>query len=157
MKTILFICTGNSCRSVMAAEMFKKMLGVDNDKIRVLSAGVGTAPGMHASDYTIKVLQREGVDATKHRSVAVSKNMIQEADLVITMERYHKNRILEIDPGAKGKVYVLRELGKAPDEIVEPEILDPIGRPMEVYERSLALIIEGLENLINWMKKEGWI
>jgi len=157
MKTILFVCTGNSCRSVMAAEMFKKILGPNNDRIRVLSAGVGTVPGMQASEYTIKVLQRESIDATKHRSTAVSKSMIQEADLVITMERYHKYRILEIDPSAKYKVHVLRELGKAPDEIIEPEIIDPIGRPMEVYERCLDLIKEGLENLITWMKKEGWM
>lgn len=141
----------------MAVEMFKKMLGPNSDKIRVLSAGVGTVPGMQASEYTIKVLQREGIDATKHRSIAVSKSMIQEANLVITMERYHKYRILEIDPAAKAKTHVLREFGKAPDEIFEPEILDPIGRPMEVYERCLDLIKEGLENLIIWMKKEGWM
>ena len=157
MKTILFVCTGNSCRSVMAVEMFKKMLGGDKDKINILSAGVGTMPGMRASEYTIKVLQREGIDATSHRSIAISKDMIQNADLVIAMDRFHKNRIVEIDPSAKNKTHVLREFKKAPDEILEPEILDPIGRPLEVYERSLVLIKEGLENLIDWVKKEGWI
>lgn len=157
MKTILFVCTGNSCRSVMAAELFKKMIGAGRDKVKVISAGVGTIHGMQATEHTLRVLQREGIDATKHRSMPVSKQLLESADLIIVMERFHKYKVLEIAPKTKGRVYLLREFQKAADEIVEPEIIDPIGRPLEVYERSLELIREGLEILAGWVKKEGWI
>ncbi len=156
MRTILFVCTGNSCRSVMAAEMLKKILG-HNDKIKVISAGVGAMLGMSATDNTIKVLQREGIDATKHKSISLSKKMIEEADLVLVMERYHKYRILEIAPDAKSKVYVLREFERDPQDVIEPDIPDPIGKPLEVYERSFDLIKEGIDNLIKWLKESGWI
>ena len=157
MKTILFVCTGNSCRSVMAVELFKKILGDKLAKVHVLSAGVGTIVGMRASEYTLKVLQKDGIDAIDHRSTPVTKKLLEESDLVIVMERFHKHRILEIAPHVKDKVYLLREFQKAPDEIIEPEILDPIGRPLEVYERSVDLIKEGLKDLFSWIKKEGWI
>jgi len=141
----------------MAAELFKKMLGADADKIKILSAGVGTVVGLEASEYTVKVLQEEGIDATKHRSMPVTKDVLEAADLIIVMEHYHKERVLEIAPKAKGKVHLLREFQKAPDEIIEPEILDPIGRPLEVYERVLSLIKEGLEHLIKWLKQNRWV
>lgn len=156
MRTILFVCTGNSCRSVMAAEMLKKILG-PNDKVEVLSAGSGAMPGMQATDCTVEILKKEGVDATNHRSLRLSKEMIERADLIFTMERFHKDRILRLVPQANGKVYLLREFQKDPGEVVEPEVPDPIAMPMEVYERSFGLIKEPIQHLAEWLKKNGWV
>jgi len=141
----------------MAAELFRKMLGADAEKIKIISAGVDTITGMRASDYTLEVLQREGIDAAKHRSMQVTEELLEKSDLIIVMERFHKYRVLGMAPSVKNKVHLLREFLKAPDEIVEPEIPDPIGRPLEVYERSLDLIREGLKDLVSWIRKNGWV
>jgi len=140
----------------MAAELLKKYLG-SNDKIEVLSAGVGAAPGMRATENTLKVLQKEGIDVTNHRSSPLLKQLIARADLILVMERYHKYRILEIAPEAKSKIHLLREFEKDPQEIIEPDVPDPIGKPLEVYERSFELIKEGIENLVKRLKEIGWI
>jgi protein-tyrosine-phosphatase len=141
----------------MAAELFRKMLGPDAEKMNIASAGVGTITGMRASEHTVEVLQKEGIDATKHRSVQVTRSLLEKSDLIIVMERFHKYRVLEIAPSVKNKVHLLREFQKAADEIIEPEIPDPIGRPLEVYERSLDLIREGLTDLVSWLRKNGWV
>jgi protein-tyrosine-phosphatase len=140
----------------MASEMFKKLLG-HNKNIEVVSAGTGTIPGMKATEHTINLLQREGIDAAGHRSMPVSKHLIDSSDLILVMERFHKDKILEISPNAKHRTYLLREFHKDPREIMEPEIPDPIGKPLEVYERSFDLIKEGLDNLVKWLKINRWI
>lgn len=157
MKRILFVCTGNSCRSVMAAEMLKNMISTYSDKIEVLSAGTGTTNGMKASDHTLTVLAKEGIDAAGHRSMLLTKELVEKVDLILVMERFHKYRVLEMSPGTRGKVHVLREFQKDLQDVIEPEVPDPIGKPLEVYERSFDLIKEGLENLVKWIKANGWL
>ena len=157
MRTILFVCTGNSCRSVMAAQMLKKLLGPGNKKIEVLSGGVSAISGMQPTEYTLKLLQKEGINGLAHRSSPISKAIIEKADLILVMEQFHKDRILEIIPEAKGKVHLLREFEKDPKEVVEAQIPDPIGKPLEVYERTFELIKEALQDLMKWMRESGWV
>src|SRR3989338_730198 len=106
MRTILFVCTGNSCRSVMAAGLLKKMVE-PSDKIQVFSAGIGNSVGLKATDYTAAVLQKEGIDVSEHRSTPLLKATIRNADLIFVMEYFQKDRILEMAPEAKGKVHLL--------------------------------------------------
>jgi protein-tyrosine-phosphatase len=139
----------------MASEMLKKTLA-NNKKLEIISAGTSAMLGMKATENTLNVLQKEGINAFAHKSAPVTKDLIDKADLIFVMERFHKDRILEISPEVKPKVHLLREFQKDPHEVVEPEVPDPIGKPMEVYERSFELIKEGLENLVKWLKENGW-
>lgn len=142
MKHILCVCTGNSCRSPMAAALLKRLLK-DRPEIEVSSAGVLAVPGMPPTESTIAVMQREGIDIRQHRSQPITKEMIESADLVVVMERRQQVLIEELVPQAKGKVKLLLEQAGLPG----PEVPDPIGQPLARYEDVLRLLKQAVERI----------
>lgn len=134
-KVVLFVCTGNSCRSPMAAGLLKKLVGNRPD-VKIQSAGVNAFPDMGASDNAIRVMEQEGVDISQHRTQRLTREMIQQATLILAMTKLHRVSVLELDPAAKGKVYLLKEFDKNVDESFL-DIPDPIGCPIDEYQRCL--------------------
>lgn len=147
-QVVLFVCTGNSCRSPMAAGLLKKILGNQKD-IRVLSAGIVAFPNTGASEYAIEVMQRVGVDISHHQAQRISREIIDEATLVLTMTKMHRVEVLEMSPQAKGKVYLLKEFDQRVGEAFL-DIPDPIGQPIEDYE----LCLEKIKNPIEYIAKK---
>ena len=149
-KHILFVCTGNSCRSVMAQYCMSRTLqqaGIDT--ITVTSAGVFAAEGMGATRETQRVLQDIGVDCEAHRSRSLTTEMVEQADLVFVMELFHRDEILRRSLAARDKVHLLKTYGlPAGEAMSRPEIPDPIGKPLEVYEVCFAEIREAVERLM---------
>lgn len=150
-KSVLFVCTGNSCRSVMAEGLLKKRLKeIGKDKISVASAGVRAVDGFSPTDETVEVLKREGVDASFFTAKNITDDMIERADLILAMENMHKREIVRRVPGASSKTYLLKEFGlgeAAAYAEADLEIPDPMGMPVEYYMKSMSEIKREIERI----------
>jgi len=141
-KTILLVCTGNSCRSAMAAGLLKKLLKGKGD-YQVATAGTAAIKGMPATPEAIQVMSEEDIDISEHRSSPLSDEMIAGADLILVMERRHQEHILARKPSAGNKVHLLSE----------SDIIDPIGRSLDFYRKVYAVIKENILRIAKKMEE----
>lgn len=151
-KIILFVCTGNSCRSVMAEYLLKDMLkkAGHEDNVQVLSAGTGVFVRSSASAETLTVLRKDGIDAHGHQSQPVSGVLIKKSDLILVMTRGHRQQVLERVPEVEKRVYLLKEFASLPvAHDYDLDIPDPIGKPAEAYEECMITIKDTVNKLVS--------
>jgi tRNA threonylcarbamoyl adenosine modification protein (Sua5/YciO/YrdC/YwlC family) len=131
---ILFVCSGNTCRSPMAAGLcakyLAKKLSCDVDHLgemgyKISSAGTMAAPGAEASPWSVEFCASEGADISRHRSCRLDEEQIKNSDFIFAMSRQHCQRVAELWPEAAGKCELLYG---------DEEISDPIGGSKELYE-----------------------
>jgi protein-tyrosine phosphatase len=126
-----------------------------SSEIEIASAGLAAVPGSPAASQAVAVLREEGLDLTKHRAQQVSEGLVQEADLVLTMTRAQKERVVKEYPAARGKTWALAEVAAL--EGMDPQVLgdisDPFGQPEEVYRRVRDEIKAALGPVLSRIKK----
>ncbi len=145
---ILFVCTGNSCRSVMAKEMLQKYIREAgfSKKVIVDSAGTGSCAAVRAATNTIQAMREEGIDVSLHRGKSVTPELLKKSDLIFVMERMHRSAVLSMLPNADSKTMLLRETEGIPD---------PVGKTLDEYRYVRNIIKDKVENIfLELFKKE---
>lgn len=143
MKKILFVCTGNTCRSPMAAAILNNM---NIDGIEVESAGIYAIPGCDASEYVKELLKENQIDYN-HVSKPLNDQLVKWADLILVMTTAHKNNVLAMFTDAKDKVYTLREYATGEEGDVE----DPFGGSLDIYRKTFQELQELIQKAVKKM------
>lgn len=134
---VLFVCTGNTCRSAMAEELLRRMADqLEIEDLEVLSAGTDADEGMPASYGACAVIAERGGDLFNHSARQLTRAMIEDADLILTMGRAHRNRVLALCPDAAEKTHTLLGYASGKDQDIE----DPFGGDAEVYLKTMDQI-----------------
>jgi tRNA threonylcarbamoyl adenosine modification protein (Sua5/YciO/YrdC/YwlC family) len=144
-KKILFVCSGNSCRSPMAAGILRKMLAGQGN-FDVMSAGVTAIEGIPAAPNAKKVLKNRDIDITGHFTRRLNKEMADGASLVVVMTGEHKRVVEKQFPTARGKTYLLTDFNET-GETRYADIHDPVNQPEDAYERCIEQMWNPLTNL----------
>jgi protein-tyrosine phosphatase len=144
--TVLFVCSGNSCRSPMAKGIFDKLVKDDPRKIvdiTSLSAGTSAINGQLPTENAQKAVLKYEADIKHHLSAQLTKERIKMADLILAMEQKHKDIILELYPRAKDKTYVITNyISKSTEGII-----DPLGHSLEIYQATADKLHRLLERI----------
>jgi glycine hydroxymethyltransferase len=151
MKTILFVCTGNICRSPMAEGLFRHAVKGRGD-YQVFSAGVGAVEGLPPSENAVLALRQLGIDITKQRSRMLSSELVQKADFIFGMTHSHVDAILLLYPQAAEKTFLLREFDETLDRF-ENDIPDPIGGPLSTYMECRDQIEQGIASMLKFIEQ----
>lgn len=145
--TIMFVCTGNTCRSPMAEGALRVLLEKERPgKTEIISSGTGAASGFPATIYAIEAAKMWDADISKHISRPVTREMIDKSDLILCMTPNHYKDVLKMNKGASHKMYLFKNF---PDKSPDGEgVLDPIGQGLDRYNETFIELGEQLGKVL---------
>ena len=151
MKNVLFVCTGNICRSPIAEGFFRRLTGNRKD-IEVASAGVHAVRGQPPSVYAVEVCAEEGTDISDLRSQPLTGALVDRATHIFAMTGAHLETIQTLFPQSAEKTFLIREF-EQPGTTVWRDVPDPIGLGREVYEGCARIIKNALPSVLAFVEQ----
>lgn len=144
MEQIVFVCTGNTCRSPMAEGIFRALDGETRTGLCAQSAGLFACDGMSASENAVLAAKGYGADLTAHQARQLTSEIARQAKYLVCMTAAHYDRLIEAFPWAEDKVFTL----------AGEDVADPFGGTLETYEACAAQLKVHLETLIENLEKK---
>jgi protein-tyrosine-phosphatase len=146
-RTVMFVCTGNVCRSPMAEHLLRRRLPPDSGW-EVCSAGTSAGFGMPASGFAVSVLREKQIDLSTHQSRPLTRELVDAASLIVVMTAGHRDFIRAVYPDALEKIFLLKSF----DPIGGGDIDDPIGLTVETYLQIRDDMDRALPGLMSFME-----
>jgi len=149
MMLILFVCTGNTCRSPMCEVYFNHLTRQAGcDDLEASSAGIYAGGGAAMSDQATKVMAELGLETQEWRNRQLTQEVLAAADLIVVMGASHEQWIAKMNPDARHKVRWLMEYA----DQGKIDVSDPFGGTVEVYRRCFKNMKTALDNLFLELK-----
>ncbi len=143
--SILFVCTANLCRSVMAEAIFKNLWKDKNlKKFKIKSAGLNVLFPASPLKEVIVVMEKRETKISSHLSAPVTSELINESDVIFVMEKMHQKQLLKLYPQAKNKIWLLKKFSCGKEE----EIIGPVGTSLQHYQETACEIEKELEKIM---------
>ena len=147
--TLLFVCTGNTCRSPMAEQIFNEQ--ARGLSAHAISAGLNAKPGSPINPQAADALTQLGYSPKDHSSTLVSAEVVEKADVILTFTKDQKNVVAQRFPAAAEKLFTISEYANSPSGKHE-DVSDPYGKSAEVYKESAETIDSLVELIVSSLK-----